>query len=62
MTLSKGNHVVKLDPDGQPLMDPQREVYVEFEIIELSPTYQDHDPKTGEFLHEQQFAILKKVR
>jgi hypothetical protein len=62
MTLSKGNHVVKLGHDGQPLMDPQGEVYVEFEIIELSPTYQDHDPKTGEFLREQQFAILKKVR
>jgi hypothetical protein len=47
---------------GNHSMDPQGEVYVEFEIIELSPTYQDHDPKTGEFLREQQFAILKKVR
>lgn len=62
MTLLVGCHVVKLDPDGQPLMDPAKEVYVEFEVVELSPTYQRHDPKTGEFQHEQQFAILRKVR
>jgi len=62
MTLFKGCHVVKLDHDGQPLMDPAKEVYVEFEVTELSPTYQRHDAKTGEFLHEEQFAILRKVR
>lgn len=64
MTLAKGNHVVKLDSNGEPLMDPQRESYVEFEVVDLSPTFSEWkspgDPASaGETM---QFAKLRKVR
>lgn len=63
MSLFIGDHVVKLDKSGQPIMDPNgSEVHVEFEVIEVSGYVQMHDPNTGEFSHEAQFALLKKVR
>lgn len=40
MTLAKGNHVVKLDSEGKPLMGENAgEVYVEYEIEELTPGF-----------------------
>lgn len=37
MTLSRGNTLVKLGTDGQPV---QGETYYQWEIVDLSPTYQ----------------------
>lgn len=67
MTLCTGDHIVKLDSKGEPLMDPQRESYVEFEIVDLSPTYLERagsglTAKDPEHYETVQFAKLRKVR
>jgi len=50
MTLAIGNHVVKLDEQGQPLTT-DREVYIEYEVKELFSTQ-------GRFV----VAVLEKVK
>ena len=58
MTLSIGNHVVKLNPEsGAPLMGFEGELAVEYEIVDLHTA--EYDAETGE---EQVTARLKKVR
>jgi len=63
MTLAKGDHVLKLDDEGQPLTT-ERQTYVEFEVEELTPHFSHgrilpagaDDPQT------YVVVLLRKVR
>lgn len=55
MTLTKGDRVVKLDKEGKPLTT-EREVYIEYEVEELSPYYQGPDNES------RIFVILRKIK
>jgi len=61
VSLFRGCHVVKLDTDGQPMMSSEREVHVEWEVIQLSESFQARD-ESGEFNHVEQLVLLRKVR
>lgn len=72
MTLSIGDRVVKLHPQtGEPIMDSKQESYVEYEIVDYSPTFNEMCPalqqkkEDGSYDHDRNvvlFAKLRKVR
>lgn len=55
MTLSIGDHLLKLDKDGKPL-STDREVYIEWEVIEMGTIDYDADGNSV------QNVKLKKVK
>ena len=62
MSLFVGNRLVKLDPNGQPMMDPNGpEVHVEWEVVQCSSSFQARGAD-GEFSHTEQLVLLRKVR
>jgi hypothetical protein len=59
MTLFKGCHVVKCDESGKPA---ENEVYVQYEVVNLSPGFIDYTQPESPDRTEQVFVLLKKVR
>lgn len=59
MTLSVGNHLVKLGADGNPITG---EVHVEYEIVTLGTSVMVKDGDVAKYDGDQVIAVLKKVR
>lgn len=55
MTLAKGDHVVKLNPTTKEPIKFE-ESYVEFEVLDLSPTYNVYPTNDV-----QQWLLVKKI-
>lgn len=61
MTIAKGDHLAHVDGNGLAQTDPATGEAVTFEILEALAPMNVHDAKTGQFTHEAQVLVLKRI-